>query len=448
MARRVERQTDPECLRLVMARLRRLRGGELSSRAADPHALTRYDAVLPTVTGIDFEHVCRWAANRSGLIIEHGNLLENTGDRSIRGDEQHVERNAGVVHPEGVNGFVWPRKQHSALRRELGAIHQAVLLLFVRQRHFDFDGGLGATEEFHRSAFEGWGWRRILRTTASWGCDGWRWLREWDEAGWRCRREPRGCGGNGRRGVGDWLDGGSMVGALAPRYCGNEQQKSQSPSEHERSSHTMESDAKGRNGHIADEQNRSSGGILAPMRRLTIHLCSVVLAVNACGGPSAPLPKPRGKGGSAGVPTTDTMQGGVSAAAGGASAYGGTTGKGGTTSTYVEPGCPTPPVTEFDTECDALDPASCPFGDGCYPTIIYPTARCEPEIYSTMCLPAGSGAQWDDCLSLTDCAPGFICVVGGIGTQCQRACDSSDPTSCPRGLFCEAIDLPGIGTCY
>lgn len=120
---------------------------------------------------------------------------------------------------------------------------------------------------------------------------------------------------------------------------------------------------------------------------------------------------------------------------------------GGTTSTYVEPSCPFVPTAQIDAKCDALNQATCPAGQGCYPTITYPTAPCDPEIYRTACLPAGKGLQWDECMSLLDCAAGFICVVSGTGTQCERGCDASNPTSCPTGLFCEAIDLPGIGTC-
>jgi hypothetical protein len=172
-----------------------------------------------------------------------------------------------------------------------------------------------------------------------------------------------------------------------------------------------------------------------------------VLSVLACGGPSAALPSHRGKGGSAGsttagsgAPSTNVESGGTTAA--------GTAATGGTTSTYVEPTCPIVPTAQFEQQCDVLDQATCPAGEGCYPTITYPTAPCEPEIYSTFCLAAGLGQQWADCYSLMDCAAGFICVVGGIGTQCQRSCDSSNPTSCPKGLFCDAIDLPGIGTCY
>lgn len=95
------------------------------------------------------------------------------------------------------------------------------------------------------------------------------------------------------------------------------------------------------------------------------------------------------------------------------------------------------------------DQTTCPPGEGCYPTISYPTAPCEPEVYSMLCLPSGSGQQWDDCESLLDCAAGFICVVTGIGTECQRACDpTAEVSTCPKGLFCEAIDLQGIGSCF
>lgn len=175
-------------------------------------------------------------------------------------------------------------------------------------------------------------------------------------------------------------------------------------------------------------------------------LVTLVLALG-CGGPAAPLPRDRVRGGSGGG-TEDAIGGTTQMfATGGVTGKGGL-GSGGTISTYVEPGCPDAVTPQVEAECDVFDQSTCPAGDGCFPTITYPTARCEPEVYRMLCLPAGQGTQWVECSSLTDCAPGFICVVGGTGTECQRACDSSAPTSCPKGLFCDAIDLQGIGTCY
>jgi hypothetical protein len=167
----------------------------------------------------------------------------------------------------------------------------------------------------------------------------------------------------------------------------------------------------------------------------------------ACGGPSAPLPTQRGKGGSGGTSAAEAGGSSSTVALGGTTALGGAS-TGGMTSTYVEPTCPVAPVAQIEAECDAFDQATCPAGEGCYPTITYPSTPCEPEVYRTLCLTAGTGQQGDDCLGLLDCAAGYICVVSGYGTQCQKACDSSSPRSCPAGLFCEAIDLPGIGTCY
>jgi hypothetical protein len=166
-----------------------------------------------------------------------------------------------------------------------------------------------------------------------------------------------------------------------------------------------------------------------------------------CGGPAADPPSARHKGGSGGA--TPLTEGGapVNPASAGTDHRGGAA-SGGTTSTYVESTCPSAPLPTVEAECVVGDLSSCPAGEGCYPTITYPSAPCEPEIYRMLCLPAGSGRQWDSCYSLTDCASGYICVVGSIGTECQLACDTTDPKSCPSGLFCEAIDLQGIGTCY
>ncbi|MGC4063505.1 MAG: hypothetical protein QM784_02410 [Polyangiaceae bacterium] len=73
---------------------------------------------------------------------------------------------------------------------------------------------------------------------------------------------------------------------------------------------------------------------------------------------------------------------------------------------------------------------------------------CETETYRVTCLPAGNGEQWAPCDLLTDCAPGFTCVVTSLGTECLRMCDPTASAACPHGLFCDGVDLHGIGICF
>lgn len=190
-------------------------------------------------------------------------------------------------------------------------------------------------------------------------------------------------------------------------------------------------------------------GILGTMRWQACLVAAIVWTVLGCGGgAAAPPPTRRAYGGGGGA--SSEASGATSSATQAGGATGRTSsGSGGTFSTYTDPGCPQVVAPEIYAECSVADQTTCPAGEGCYPTITYPTAPCQPEIYSMYCLPSGMGQQWDSCESLLDCAAGFICVVTGIGTECQRACDpAAEISTCPKGLFCEAIDLQGIGSCF
>lgn len=169
--------------------------------------------------------------------------------------------------------------------------------------------------------------------------------------------------------------------------------------------------------------------------------------VVACGGAvGAPREEPA-QAGSSGVDV-----GGASSEAGGSSTRGGTSGgagAGGVTSTYVDPGCPNTPVPETYEECSPLGSGSeCGDTMGCYPVTEYPSAPCEPEIFQMLCLPSGNRGQWESCESITDCIAGHTCVVTGNGTMCLKMCDPEGASSCPTGLFCDGVDLQGIGICF
>jgi hypothetical protein len=202
-------------------------------------------------------------------------------------------------------------------------------------------------------------------------------------------------------------------------------------------------------GRILGEPNLLFGVILRAMHWPVGILGSTMVLLLACGGPAAPLPSSHASGGSGGM-TTSAATGGTIATSNGRGGSIGRAGSstGGVISTYVDPGCPEVVTPQMDSECDVFDQSTCAAGQGCFPGIHYPSAPCEPETYGMYCLWAGSGVQWDHCDSLTDCAPGHVCVISGTGTDCERACDTSDPASCPKGLFCQPIDFPGVGTCY
>lgn len=131
---------------------------------------------------------------------------------------------------------------------------------------------------------------------------------------------------------------------------------------------------------------------------------------------------------------------------------GGTVSTGGSQnySTYTAVGCPdpgtAPPVVQ---ECDLFSADSgCPTGEGCFPAIRSTLDPCQPEKYYYVCSYAGTGQQWDNCDSASDCAPGYVCVVTNAGTKCERMCPTDGTSNtCPAGFFCDPIDVAGVGTC-
>jgi len=119
-------------------------------------------------------------------------------------------------------------------------------------------------------------------------------------------------------------------------------------------------------------------------------------------------------------------------------------------STYTSPGCPdaataTPIVDQY---CDLFATDSgCGDGYGCFPLIQSSGDPCQPTRYLYACITVGTGTQAQKCDDNQRCAAGHICVVTSTGTVCQRACDTSVQSSCSVGMFCDPIDVPGVGTC-
>ncbi len=117
------------------------------------------------------------------------------------------------------------------------------------------------------------------------------------------------------------------------------------------------------------------------------------------------------------------------------------------TDVFADPGCPAPPPPVRFDECDVFGVNTCPEGDACYPYVLYPDAPCEPETYGALCASLGEGRQGDACDS-SRCAPGYMCVATGRGTQCAEICPFPGENTCPDGLLCGNVDIEGLGTCF
>jgi hypothetical protein len=140
---------------------------------------------------------------------------------------------------------------------------------------------------------------------------------------------------------------------------------------------------------------------------------------------------------------------GGSAGSSGNAGKGGSAGKG-SDPPYVDPGCPDAEAPQGIIECDPFStPSGCGEGLACKPNIMHPYGTgCDQQVFSMLCRPAGPGTQGMECESTSDCAEGFICVVGaGAGTLCLHMCELGGELTCPVGFVCGETDAEGIGVC-
>jgi hypothetical protein len=129
---------------------------------------------------------------------------------------------------------------------------------------------------------------------------------------------------------------------------------------------------------------------------------------------------------------------------------GGTSSGGQVYSTYTSPGCPDAATAQptIDQYCDLFSADSgCGDSYGCFPLIQSSSDPCQPTRYLYACIAVGTGTQAQKCDDDQRCAAGYICVITSTGTVCQRACDTTVPSGCAPGMFCDPIDVPGVGTC-
>ncbi len=116
---------------------------------------------------------------------------------------------------------------------------------------------------------------------------------------------------------------------------------------------------------------------------------------------------------------------------------------------YVDPQCPDAGAPLHYNECDVFDPNSCGSPDeACYPMVIPPQHKCEPETYGAFCTYVGTGTQGAPCGTGSGCAAGFVCLITGASTECAKMCEFGSGThTCPDGFVCEPIDIPGFAAC-
>src|SRR5262249_4562175 len=101
------------------------------------HAIARRDAKLLGGATDHLEHRTDRAAGWDERFRERHRVLGNSRNAPIAADEDHVERDIGVLHPEARGLVVAKIEQHALALRQLAPEHQPLGLLLRRDRHLD-----------------------------------------------------------------------------------------------------------------------------------------------------------------------------------------------------------------------------------------------------------------------------------------------------------------------
>ena len=109
----------------------RARAARRRANPVELDLLSGDDAVGAGPPGVELEHVLRRAAHRERVVAHRRGVLLDPDDHPVVVDEEHVERDAGVVHPEGVIVLLGEGENHPPLLAHLGSVHQAALPIVI-----------------------------------------------------------------------------------------------------------------------------------------------------------------------------------------------------------------------------------------------------------------------------------------------------------------------------
>src|SRR5580698_8023065 len=107
-------------------------------RADDPVA--RLDAELARRPGDHFEHRAHRSAGRNEAIRFRLGALFDAHDPAVAANEDHIEGDVGIVHPERDRLVMLEVEQHALAFRQLLAEHQAAFAFRVIGRELDGEG--------------------------------------------------------------------------------------------------------------------------------------------------------------------------------------------------------------------------------------------------------------------------------------------------------------------
>jgi hypothetical protein len=199
-----------------------------------------------------------------------------------------------------------------------------------------------------------------------------------------------------------------------------------------------------------------SGKRFSRVRRIAPLAGVAALLGAACSGRSVSRPPDADAAGFTGSSGGSAGSGGKAGRGGGGGGLAaGTAGKAGTGGTgevpFEDPGCPDIPPPAAVIECDVFDTGS-PCGEGfaCKPRLEHPFGTgCDQQVLNMYCVLPGAGEQGDACENgMSECAEGFICVVGAAqGANCLQMCAPGGSIQCASGYVCNLTDADGIGVC-
>src|SRR6476619_5656435 len=118
------------------------------------HAVAGGDAELLGGAGHHLEHGQHRAAGGNQRFRKRHGVLGDPQDAPVGADEDHIERNVGVLHPEAGRLLAVEVEQHALPFRQLLAEHQAFRLLLRSHSHFDCEDMYAALAgDFERLQF-------------------------------------------------------------------------------------------------------------------------------------------------------------------------------------------------------------------------------------------------------------------------------------------------------
>ena len=101
------------------------------------HLVAGPQADLGGDAAVEFEHRRARTARGDRRLRQRLGAIDDPRHRAVAGDEDHVERDVGVLHPEGDRAVALELEQHAAIHRHEAAIHQPPLAR--RRRRGDLD---------------------------------------------------------------------------------------------------------------------------------------------------------------------------------------------------------------------------------------------------------------------------------------------------------------------